>query len=176
MDAEKVRAFCFVPVNMGDCSNELRDLYKDELQIVQLKKLSKSLVRKIALAATNSAEANGSMHGSSVPPDICSITAGEFVYHYFCTPFFDLSSVEPSYNSQTYSTSSSTSALCYLVICERTYPRLLAFSYLLELEGGFNEQVTEIEVLTAVRPYAFIRFGSYVVELSLFGVLNSTPM
>ncbi|KXS21148.1 hypothetical protein M427DRAFT_312409 [Gonapodya prolifera JEL478] len=104
---------------------------------------------------------NSSLYSAAPPVDICSVTAGEFVIHYFSAPFFDLSS-EP-YGSQSYSDpSNSVSAICYLAICERTYPRLLAFSYLLELERGFNDQVSESEILTAVRPYAFIRFENFI--------------
>jgi vesicle transport protein SEC22 len=48
--------------------------------------------------------------------------------------------------------------VCYLTVCDKTYPKRLAFSYLEELQKEFNEKFGH-EVDTAARPYAFVKFG-----------------
>ncbi len=48
--------------------------------------------------------------------------------------------------------------VCYLTLCEKTYPKKLAFSYLEELQKEFQEK-HGAEVQTAARPYALIKFG-----------------
>lgn len=50
----------------------------------------------------------------------------------------------------------------FLCICDRTYPRLLAFSYLLELSKAFFAETVPEEIRAAVRPYAFIRFENAI--------------
>lgn len=55
-------------------------------------------------------------------------------------------------------------ATLFLCICDRTYPRLLAFSFLLELSKGFLADAAPDELRAAVRPYAFIRFESQIQQ------------
>ncbi len=48
--------------------------------------------------------------------------------------------------------------ICYLTLCERSYPRKLAFKFLEELQKEFDIQYGA-DVQNAKRPYAFIKFG-----------------
>jgi len=50
--------------------------------------------------------------------------------------------------------------VCFLVLCEKTYPKLLAFSFLLELQSAFFEAYTNSDIQAAMRPYEFIKFGT----------------
>ncbi|KAJ1551802.1 SNAP receptor [Nowakowskiella sp. JEL0078] len=75
-------------------------------------------------------------------PDVfqskASIVAGNFTYHYL---------VEND--------------VVFLALCDRSYPRLLAFSYLMELCRLFFQSASknEIPVAKVHRPYTFIKFG-----------------
>uniref|UniRef100_A0A453M0X3 Longin domain-containing protein n=1 Tax=Aegilops tauschii subsp. strangulata TaxID=200361 RepID=A0A453M0X3_AEGTS len=48
--------------------------------------------------------------------------------------------------------------VCYLTMCDRSYPKKLAFQYLEDLKNEF-ERVNGSQIETAARPYAFIKFG-----------------
>jgi len=48
--------------------------------------------------------------------------------------------------------------VCYLTMCDRSYPKKLAFQYLEDLKNEF-ERVNGNQIETAARPYAFIKFG-----------------
>lgn len=48
--------------------------------------------------------------------------------------------------------------VCYLTMCDRAYPKKLAFQYLEDLKNEF-ERVNGNQIETAARPYAFIKFG-----------------
>jgi hypothetical protein len=48
--------------------------------------------------------------------------------------------------------------VCYLTLCDRSYPKKLAFQYLEDLKNEF-ERVNGSQIETAARPYAFIKFG-----------------
>lgn len=48
--------------------------------------------------------------------------------------------------------------VCYLVLCEGSFPKKLAFAYLEDLQGEFHEQHGR-KVPTVSRPYSFIEFG-----------------
>ena len=50
--------------------------------------------------------------------------------------------------------------VCYLVLCEATFPKKLAFAYLEDLHSEFDEQYGK-KVPTVSRPYCFIEFGKY---------------
>uniref|UniRef100_A0A8R7TTE8 Longin domain-containing protein n=1 Tax=Triticum urartu TaxID=4572 RepID=A0A8R7TTE8_TRIUA len=50
------------------------------------------------------------------------------------------------------------SRVCYLTMCDRSYPKKLAFQYLEDLKNEF-ERVNGSQIETAARPYAFIKFG-----------------
>jgi vesicle transport protein SEC22 len=53
--------------------------------------------------------------------------------------------------------------VCYLTVCEKSYPRALAFSFLDELQKEFDIQ-HGADVLTARRPYAFQHFGTLPIS------------
>ena len=50
--------------------------------------------------------------------------------------------------------------VCYLTMCDRSYPKKLAFQYLEDLKNEF-ERVNGPNIETAARPYAFIKFGMF---------------
>lgn len=56
--------------------------------------------------------------------------------------------------------------VCYLTMCDRAYPKKLAFQYLEDLKNEF-ERVYGNQIETAARPYAFIKFGKLVYFLLL---------
>ncbi|CAH9088666.1 unnamed protein product [Cuscuta europaea] len=51
--------------------------------------------------------------------------------------------------------------VCYLTMCERSYPKKLAFQYLEDLKNEF-ERVNKSQIETAARPYAFIKFDTFI--------------
>ncbi|KAF8412730.1 hypothetical protein HHK36_000699 [Tetracentron sinense] len=51
--------------------------------------------------------------------------------------------------------------VCYLTMCDRSYPKKLAFQYLEELKNEF-ERVNGSQIETAARPYAFIKFDTFI--------------
>ncbi|KAH3764786.1 R-SNARE protein, Sec22-family [Pelomyxa schiedti] len=51
--------------------------------------------------------------------------------------------------------------VCYLTLCDNSYPKKLAFSYLEELQKEFDT-CYGADVRTAERPYAFIKFDSFI--------------
>ncbi|KAK9159564.1 hypothetical protein Syun_005905 [Stephania yunnanensis] len=51
--------------------------------------------------------------------------------------------------------------VCYLTLCDRSYPKKLAFLYLEDLKNEF-EGVYGDQVETAARPYAFIKFDTFI--------------
>ncbi|CEP18707.1 hypothetical protein [Parasitella parasitica] len=67
----------------------------------------------------------------------CSIESGKYVFHYI---------IEGS--------------VCYLCICEQSYPRKLAFSYLEELAKEFNMSYGNEADKPGLRPYAFVKFDT----------------
>ncbi|KAG8466255.1 hypothetical protein KFE25_002011 [Diacronema lutheri] len=75
---------------------------------------------------------------SSSSPGRLSIESGSEVFHYIIE-----------------------GGVCYLVLTERAYPKRLAFNYLEELQKEFN-LLYATEVDTATRPYAFIKFDSFI--------------
>lgn len=56
--------------------------------------------------------------------------------------------------------------VCYLTMCDRAYPKKLAFQYLEDLRNEF-ERVNGSQIETAARPYAFIKFGRYLITYLL---------
>lgn len=48
--------------------------------------------------------------------------------------------------------------VCYLVLCEGSFPKKLAYAYLEDLQAEFHEQHGK-KVPTVSRPYSFIEFG-----------------
>ncbi|KAI3877871.1 hypothetical protein MKX03_000307 [Papaver bracteatum] len=51
--------------------------------------------------------------------------------------------------------------VCYLTMCDRSYPKKLAFQYLEDLRNEF-ERVNGNQIETAARPYAFIKFDTFI--------------
>lgn len=51
--------------------------------------------------------------------------------------------------------------MCYLTLCDRSYPKKLAFQYLEDLKNEF-EKVNGSQIETAARPYAFIKFDAFI--------------
>ena len=54
--------------------------------------------------------------------------------------------------------------VCYLTMCDRSYPKKLAFQYLEDLQREF-EKVNRSQIETVARPYAFIKFGIDLASL-----------
>ena len=46
-------------------------------------------------------------------------------------------------------------------MCDRSYPKKLAFQYLEDLKNEF-ERVNGAQIETAARPYAFIKFDTFI--------------
>lgn len=51
--------------------------------------------------------------------------------------------------------------VCYLVLCDRSYPKKLAFAFLQDLQKEFQEQYGS-EMGTVARPYAFVKFDAVI--------------
>lgn len=51
--------------------------------------------------------------------------------------------------------------VCYLTLCDRGYPKKLAYQYLEDLQKEFHSQ-NHNEVAAAARPYAFIKFDTFI--------------
>ncbi|OAJ40380.1 hypothetical protein BDEG_24124 [Batrachochytrium dendrobatidis JEL423] len=51
--------------------------------------------------------------------------------------------------------------VCYLCLCDRSYPKKLAFQYLEELQKEFQSLYGN-EIAAIGRPYAFVRFDSFI--------------
>lgn len=65
-------------------------------------------------------------------------------------------------------------SVCYLCICEQSYPRKLAFSYLEELAKEFNMSYGNEVDKPGLRPYAFVKFGKHTSRsITKHGILKS---
>ncbi|XP_078493875.1 vesicle-trafficking protein SEC22b [Ciona intestinalis] len=71
-------------------------------------------------------------------PDKCTIESGRMLFHYMID-----------------------NSICYLVLCEPSFSKKLAFSYLEELSSEFFVQYGN-RVNSVTRPYAFIEFDTYI--------------
>jgi len=63
--------------------------------------------------------------------------------------------------------------VCYLTLCERSYPKKLAYQYLEELQREF-EKVNRSQIETVARPYAFIKFGTLLHLSSSLGMSSES--
>lgn len=63
------------------------------------------------------------------------------------------------FNDQTKNSYIIEGSVCYLCICDQSYPRKLAFSYLEELAKEFNMSYGNEVDKAGLRPYAFVKFG-----------------
>lgn len=68
-------------------------------------------------------------------PSQMTIETGKFVFHYLLE-----------------------NRICYLCLCEKTFSKRLAFSYLEDLATEFQQQYGQ-RLYTVTRPYSFIEFG-----------------
>ncbi|KAI9832536.1 MAG: hypothetical protein M1819_004326 [Sarea resinae] len=56
-----------------------------------------------------------------------------------------------------------TDSLCFLCICDRSYPRKLAFTYLSDLATEFTTTYNSQQYLSpTLRPYAFVEFDTFI--------------
>ncbi|XP_025111643.1 vesicle-trafficking protein SEC22b-like [Pomacea canaliculata] len=76
--------------------------------------------------------------GDPNPPTRCSLEAGQYIYHYVLER-----------------------GVCYLVLCEKTFSKRLAYTYLEDLQNEFQNQFGA-KVQTVSRPYSFIEFDTYM--------------
>lgn len=65
--------------------------------------------------------------------------------------------------------------VCYLTMCDRSYPKKLAFQYLEDLKNEF-ERVNGNQIETAARPYAFIKFGISQTYNHHIHIINSSSI
>eukprot|EP01101_Sappina_pedata_P010308 TRINITY_DN645_c0_g1_i1.p1 TRINITY_DN645_c0_g1~~TRINITY_DN645_c0_g1_i1.p1 ORF type:complete len:216 (-),score=96.00 TRINITY_DN645_c0_g1_i1:80-727(-) len=56
------------------------------------------------------------------------------------------------------------SDVCFLALCEKSFPRTLAYGYLNELSNEFHQRFGQ-EVASANRPYHFIKFEPFIQRL-----------
>lgn len=54
--------------------------------------------------------------------------------------------------------------VCYLCLCEASFPKKMAFAYLEDLHNEFYDQYGR-KVSTVTRPYSFIEFGNTVCDI-----------
>ncbi|CAG8651616.1 5478_t:CDS:2 [Funneliformis caledonium] len=69
----------------------------------------------------------------------CSIESGNYYFHYLIQQ-----------------------GVCYMTICERSYPRQFAFSYLEELAKEFSMSYGNEVEKRNLRPYAFVKFDTFM--------------
>ncbi|XP_047088808.1 25.3 kDa vesicle transport protein-like isoform X1 [Lolium rigidum] len=65
--------------------------------------------------------------------------------------------------------------VCYLTMCDRSYPKKLAFQYLEDLKNEF-ERVNGSQIETAARPYAFIKFGMLLISTAHATIVFIHPL
>lgn len=75
---------------------------------------------------------------SNQSPAQCSIESGPFLFHYLIDH-----------------------DVCFLILCEKTYSKRLAFSFLEDISLEFNSQYGK-RVNSVTRPYSFIEFDTYI--------------
>ncbi|XP_069121177.1 vesicle-trafficking protein SEC22b-like [Argopecten irradians] len=72
------------------------------------------------------------------PPARCSLETGPYIFHYLIER-----------------------GVCFLILCEKSFSKRLAFTYLEDLQLEFNSQYGK-KVETVSRPYSFIEFDTYI--------------
>ncbi|KAM3604053.1 uncharacterized protein V6R79_005829 [Siganus canaliculatus] len=75
---------------------------------------------------------------SAQSPDRCTVEAGDMNFHYIIAQ-----------------------GVCYLVLCNASFPKKMAFAYLEDLHSEFYDQYGR-RVPTVTRPYSFIEFGEII--------------
>ncbi|XP_034038778.1 vesicle-trafficking protein SEC22b-A [Thalassophryne amazonica] len=81
-------------------------------------------------------------------PDRCTLEAGEVNFHYVIAE-----------------------GICYLTLCEASFPKKTAFAYLEELHSEFYDQYGKTTA-TASRPYSFIEFDTYIQKTKKLYINN----
>ncbi|XP_057712874.1 vesicle-trafficking protein SEC22b-A isoform X2 [Corythoichthys intestinalis] len=71
-------------------------------------------------------------------PDRCTLEAKDMSFHYVIAD-----------------------GVCYLSLCEPSFPKKMAFAYLEDLHGEFSDQYGH-KVSAVTRPYSFIEFDTYI--------------
>ncbi|XP_041805205.1 vesicle-trafficking protein SEC22b-A [Chelmon rostratus] len=71
-------------------------------------------------------------------PERCTLEAGDMNFHYVIAQ-----------------------GICYLFLCEASFPKKMAFAYLEDLHSEFYDQYGR-RVHTVTRPYSFIEFDTYI--------------
>ncbi|GAA6222579.1 vesicle-trafficking protein SEC22b-A [Lates calcarifer] len=71
-------------------------------------------------------------------PDRCTLEAGDMNFHYLISQ-----------------------GVCYLSLCEASFPKKMVFAYLEDLHNEFHDQYGR-KVPTVTRPYSFIEFDTYI--------------
>ncbi|KAH3794744.1 vesicle-trafficking protein SEC22b-like [Dreissena polymorpha] len=74
-------------------------------------------------------------------PARCSIESGPYIFHYFLER-----------------------GVCYLVLCDKTFSKRLAYSFLEDLQTEFSSNFGA-KVETVSRPYSFIEFDTYIQKV-----------
>uniref|UniRef100_A0AAQ6ANK0 Longin domain-containing protein n=1 Tax=Amphiprion ocellaris TaxID=80972 RepID=A0AAQ6ANK0_AMPOC len=74
-------------------------------------------------------------------PDRCTLEAGDMNFHYLIAQ-----------------------GVCYLSLCEASFPKKMAFAYLEDLHNEFYDQYGR-RVPTVTRPYSFIEFDTYIQKM-----------
>ncbi|GFY97215.1 synaptobrevin family protein [Actinidia rufa] len=86
-------------------------------------------------------------------PSRMSVETGPYIFHAPSMDFNALLTQVLSYIIE--------GRVCYLTMCDRAYPKKLAFQYLEDLKNEF-ERVNGSQIETAARPYAFIKFDTFI--------------
>ena len=60
-----------------------------------------------------------------------------------------------------------------MAVCERTYPVVLVFSFLEELQREFTITFQTSDVQRARRPYSFIEFGKQNIQNTKYKIQNT---
>ncbi|XP_064616081.1 vesicle-trafficking protein SEC22b-like [Liolophura sinensis] len=76
--------------------------------------------------------------GDPQPPARCSLESGPYIFHYIIER-----------------------GVCFLVLCEKSFSKRLAYSYLEDLQQEFTSQYGK-RLDTVSRPYSFIEFDTYM--------------
>lgn len=82
---------------------------------------------------------------------MCSIEAGQYFFQY-----------ENCLFSNNNFSSLVLNGVGFLCICDKLYPKRLAFVFLDDISRHFFEDFSRDQIEHATRPYAFIRFDSYI--------------
>lgn len=72
------------------------------------------------------------------PPARCSLETGPYIFHYIIER-----------------------GVCFLVLCDKSFSKRLAYAYLEDLQSEFSSQFGK-RVETVSRPYSFIEFDTYI--------------